>query len=492
MSDDRRVVVIGSGPAGAMVAYELVRKGIPVTMLETGEDIQRGTLVRMAGRNLYRYLPPMTKATGFVVTGDPETNLEYNYALGGLSNQWTGAVPRFCAEDFTAGEQVHGKYRWPVTYSDLAPFYEIAERTMEITADPSDVPNLPAGYCDYRHQVPQDWQSVRRAALKRGQGFTTMPLADGPPFLFLRRGTSFNSYSKLLAELPGEPWFKLLTQAHALKLEWDGQKKKAVAAIYCDSQTMAHHRVSASAFVVACGPLNSPKLLFNSACNDHPDGMGNGAGLLGRYLHDHPREWWAVDVDTPLTSLSPPAYLTRLPHASSDPLLASSWTLGAFGTVGKIKSRFGQKTTYFGVQVFGTMVPEEKYYVGPATDEKDEFGFPALEVHISFDENVLDNVVKAREHLLQLMQDAGHRGAIREIVPTLVPGTAKHYGGAARMHASPKFGVTDGFNRLHEMPNVLVVDASCFTTGVEKNPTLTVMALAARAADRLAHDLKAM
>ena len=105
MSDDRRVVVIGSGPAGAMAAYELVRKGIPVTMLETGEGIQRSTLVRMAGRNLYRRLPPMTKATGFVVTGDPETNLEYNYALGGLSNQWTGAVPRFCAEDFTAGQR---------------------------------------------------------------------------------------------------------------------------------------------------------------------------------------------------------------------------------------------------------------------------------------------------------------------------------------------------------------------------------------------------
>ena len=83
MSDDRRVVVIGSGPAGAMAAYELVRKGIPVTMLETGEDIQHGTLVRLAGRNLFRRLPPMTKAEGFVVTGDPETNLEYNYALGG-------------------------------------------------------------------------------------------------------------------------------------------------------------------------------------------------------------------------------------------------------------------------------------------------------------------------------------------------------------------------------------------------------------------------
>jgi len=491
MSDDRRVVVIGSGPAGAMAAYELVRKGIPVTMLETGEDIQHGTLVRLAGRNLFRRLPPMTKAAGFVVTGDPETNLEYNYALGGLSNQWTGAVPRFCAEDFTAGEQIHEKYRWPVTYNDIAAYYEIAERTMEITADPGDVPSLPAGYCDYRQQVPKDWQSVRQAALKHGQGFTTMPLADGPPYLVLSRGTSFNSYSKLIARLVDKPGFKLITRAHALKLEWDGQKKKVMAAVYCDRQTMAHHRVNASAFIVACGPLGSPKLLFNSACKDHPNGMGNSAGLLGKYLHDHPREWWAVDMDTPLTSLSPPAYLTRLPHASSDPLLASSWTLGAFGTVGKIKSRLGQKTTYFGVQVFGTMVPEEKYYVSPSKNDKDEFGLPALEVHIRFDEKVLDNMVKARQHLMQLMQEAGHNGAIREIVPTLVPGTAKHYGGAVRMHASPKFGVTDGFNRLHDISNVLVVDASSFTTGAEKNPTVTVMALAARSADRLARDLRA-
>jgi len=137
-------------------------------------------------------------------------------------------------------------------------------------------------------------------------------------------------------------------------------------------------------------------------------------------------------------------------------------------------------------------VPEEKYYVAPTRDDKDEFGFPALKVHIRFDEKVLDNVVRAREHLMQLMQDAGHKGAIREVAPTLVPGTAKHYGGAARMHASPKYGVTDGFNRLHDIPNVMVVDASCFTTGAEKNPTLTVMALAARSADRLARDLKAM
>src|SRR5262245_41837546 len=97
--DDRRVVVIGSGPAGAMAAHELVRNGIPVTLLESGEDIQRGALIRIAGRNLYRNLPPMTKTTGYIVTGDPETNLEYSYALGGISNQWTRAMTRLCAEE---------------------------------------------------------------------------------------------------------------------------------------------------------------------------------------------------------------------------------------------------------------------------------------------------------------------------------------------------------------------------------------------------------
>ena len=150
------------------------------------------------------------------------------------------------------------------------------------------------------------------------------------------------------------------------------------------------------------------------------------------------------------------------------------------------------KNRSFGVQVFGTMMPKEQYYVRPSGDQKDEFGLPSLEVHIEFEPEVLANVVAARQHLLELLNDAGYKARILEIVPQLVPGTAKHYGGATRMHASPTYGVTDAYNRLYDAPNVLVVDASSFTTGAEKNPTLTLMALAARSADRLARDLKAM
>jgi choline dehydrogenase-like flavoprotein len=99
-------------------------------------------------------------------------------------------------------------------------------------------------------------------------------------------------------------------------------------------------------------------------------------------------------------------------------------------------------------------------------------------------------MVRARQHLLNLMGEAGSRATLDEIVPTLFPGTAAHYGGTTRMHAKPQYGVVDAWNRVYGAPNVLVCDAGCFTTAAEKNPTLTVMAIAARAAHRLAEDLK--
>ena len=77
-----------------------------------------------------------------------------------------------------------------------------------------------------------------------------------------------------------------------------------------------------------------------------------------------------------------------------------------------------------------------------------------------------------------------------EISAQHYPGLSIHYGGTIRMHKDPEYGVLDGWNRVHEAPNLLVTDASCFTTGPEKNPTLTMMALAMRAADKLAEDLK--
>jgi choline dehydrogenase-like flavoprotein len=459
-------------------------------MLEAGTGFQSGLLLRLGGKNLYRRTPVLHEEAGHSVTGDPRTLCYVKFAPGGLSNNWTGAVPRFAPEDFTEGERLHERYRWPVTYSDLAPYYEKVERYIKVTADPRDVPQLPGGHVSYRSRLPDDWKDVERAANRLGQGFTSYPLADGPPNLLVRRGTAFNSYSGVVRRLLRLPNFRLLTGAHALQLEWSPTKRRVVGVLYFSRHTGRMERLGASAVVVACGPLGSTKLLHNSVSHDFPHGLGNSHGLLGHYLHDHPREWWSFEMERPLSFLAPAGYLTRLPYDTSPPLLATSWTLGTVSVQDRIRSRFGMKGTAVGVQMIGTMVPSEACFAKPAASKKDEFGLPALDVCIRYSDAEVGNVVRARQHMLDLMEDAGCRALIGEIVPTLFPGTIAHYGGSARMHEKPEFGVVDAWNRVYDAPNVLVCDAACFTTAAEKNPTLTVMAIAARAATRLAHDLK--
>src|SRR5256885_1449004 len=113
MLNGRRVIVIGSGPAGAMAAWQLVRQRGPGTMLESGTGQPRGLLVRAAGRNVFRRTPPVSSPNGqFLATGDPATTWSSHLALGGLSNQWTGAVPRFAPGDFREGERLDERYRW--------------------------------------------------------------------------------------------------------------------------------------------------------------------------------------------------------------------------------------------------------------------------------------------------------------------------------------------------------------------------------------------
>jgi choline dehydrogenase-like flavoprotein len=317
-----------------------------------------------------------------------------------------------------------------------------------------------------------------------------LPLADGPPWMLVRRGTAFNSFTNIVRPLLRSPHFKLITGAHVLRLEWSAAKKQVSAVIYHNRADGSQHRLAAAAVVIACGPLNSTKLLFDSACPDFPEGLGNTEGLLGAYLHDHPRDWWAFDLEKPISRLSPAAYLTRAPYAESSPLLATSWTLGLASKQDKILSLTPLKGRTVGVQVFGTMVPQAHHYVRPHRCKTDEFGLPILDICIRFDTEVLDTMVAARARLLEIMDNAGYRCTLHEALPRLLPGSSAHYGGTVRMHSSRKYGVTDAWSRLHDVPNVSVADASCFTTNSEKNPTLTAMALAARAAHRIADDLK--
>lgn len=491
-NDGRVVVVVGSGPSGASAARQLVSRGIPVIMLEAGSTGPSGLLVRVMGRNVYRIKPDGSFGSdsgSHRNTGDPRTVWFYNLALGGLSNQWTGAVPRFAPQDFTEGQRLHDKYRWPISYAELEPYYTETEKVMGVVGSGVSVPNLPAGFVGQARGLPRDWRALARGFESHGQGLTLLPLADGSRFMLVRRGTGFNSYSNIVEPLLESPLFSLRTDARALRLEWSGAKRRVTAVVYRTSDGV-EHRLEAAAFVLTAGPLNTTKLLFDSKCSDFPEGLGNSRDVLGRYLHDHPREWWVFETERPLSQLIPAAYVTRRPYDVSEPLLATSWTLGASSNRDKLLSFTPIKGRSFGVQVFGTMVPVEHYRVTPAIDETDELGLTKLSIHLRYDEQAVNTAVAARQHLMDLFESAGVRARLELVPPDqLIPGTSVHYGGTARMHDLPEFGVVDRYNRLFDAANVLVCDASCFTTGAEKNPTLTAMAIAARAADTLANDV---
>jgi choline dehydrogenase-like flavoprotein len=483
--EGERIVVIGSGPSGAMAARTLVEHGAPVTMLESGTHVPEGALVRVMGRNVFRKRPSTAPARH-------DTPWLQSLVPGGLSNYWVGASPRFSPDDFVEGQRLHERYRWPVEYGDLVGYYECAERVLRIVGDPTGVPNLPAPIVLRQRKLPGDWRDVARVAAAAGHGLAPMPLADGPDWLVSRTGVGFNSFTRVVRPLLQRPDFELRLGAHALKLEWCGTSRRVTSVIYRNRLTGEDERISAAGVVVAAGPLASTGLLLNSSCSDFPEGLGNTDGLLGHYLHEHPSQWFPIELkDGGLPRLSQAAYLTRGPVASSDPLLAGGSTIGFASTRDKIRSALPGLTHEFGVVVFGTMVPLESNTLDLDPQQPDEFGQPGVRPNIGYAADELRNLANVRQRLGEILDTAGYPCAVPRCVPDPVPGTSVHYGGTVRMHASPRYGVLNGWSRMHAVDNVVVADASAFTTGVEKNPTLTAMALAARGAERLAYDLRA-
>ena len=489
---DERVIVIGSGPCGAIAALQLTRRGVPVTLLESGRRRPGGLLIRMAGNTILRRMPAGTidGHDGYDATLDPDTEWWRDLTPGGLSNHWTAAVPRFAATDFGHGVDVDPVHRWPVTYDELAPFYDSVEEVIGVTGLGRSMSNLPGNRVRGRVELPSGWERLVGPAASFGHSVVPLPMAKGARWMAVRRGTEFNSWTEVVERLEGTDRFEVVLGAHVTRLNWAPDRSRVDSVDYLDRESGETVTMQARAVVVAAGDIHSTKLLLTSTSDDFPTGLGDVHGVLGRYLHDHPRDYWTFTTEQALTLPAQPVYMTRETPETSDPLLAAAWTIGLARASDRLKTYVRAKGREFSVQVFGTMLADPDHHVRLDAGSVNGLGQPKLKIHFGYDAATRQNMVDARMRLNDVLTTAGvgYR-PIGVDSPSLTPGSSVHFAGSVRMHDDPRYGMLDRWNQLHAVPNVLVVDKSCFTTGPEKNPTLTAMALAARAADHLADEL---
>ncbi len=488
-ADGEAIVIIGSGPAAQWAAAQLVERGLPVTMLDSGSEAPRGVIVRAAGNTIYRRMGySLLSKDRLDSTTPPTVAWVSSLSNGGLSNYWTAAVPRFAPDDFTEGGRLDERYVWPIGYGDLAPYYDLVDQRLNVTAgDP--ILGVPSNEARHRWTPPDDWGQAIAAAQRSGDGLGAMPMAKGNPWMVAARGTEFSSYHCVIRPLLEWANFTFKPGAHVTRLRWSSSDSRVDGVEYLDRATSTTRTLRARGVVLAAGAIDSTMIMLRSRSDDFPTGLGNSGGLVGRYLHDHPREWWPAQLDRPMRALSHPIYAPRRDHADSDPLLAASHTIGLQRPVQRLKTYVRARTNTIGVQTFGTMVPQPEVGVELVEHGSD----PAADrprLNISYDEATVRNVVTSRDRFRDVMASGGLGVRITGEFNPMRPGSSVHLGGTIRMHASPQFGVLDEWNRVHDASNVVVCDLSCFTTGPEKNPTPTAMAIAARAADQLARDLE--
>jgi choline dehydrogenase-like flavoprotein len=463
-----------------------------VLLLEAGSERSAlGLTVRLGGFTVLKYRRPLKLRDGVAATADADAQLYEELAPGGLSNHWSCAVPRFSREDFEDAARAGEAFAWPIGYDDVAPWYEKVEPLLHIAGASAGSAQLPAGSVLRSRKLPPDWMPLADEARREGRTLAPMPYAYGAETTLTLSGTVFNSFVRLIRPELRAGRLKTSYGARVVRLDWSPQTRRVEAVIVRDATTGAESRVPCGAVVLAAGAVGTPAILLASTNAQFPDGLGNSHGVLGRYLHDHPLGKLTIDLGTPI-AIHPPSYLTRPALDRAPPLYAAAcmqWS-GAPLVAQSLWMRTPGKLPWVGFSVFGTMAPSRDNWVALDSARPSADGSTGLNLHVTIPKESREALDKARDDMVGALERAGMKPRVRiwHIEPA---GNSHHYGGTCRMHASPLLGVLDGRSRMHAVPNVAVADSSAFTTGPEKNPVLTAMALAARAGHYLAEDLKA-
>ena len=446
------------------------------------------------------------------------------YQVGGRSLLWARQTQRWSKYDFEGPARDGFAVDWPIGYDDLAPWYSHVEKFAGISGNRDGLAELPDGEFmpgfplnaaedHFRRQVAKNYPgrhviSARCAHLSKPQPIHyEQGRVQCQNRTLCQRGCPFGGYFS--SNSSTIPWalksgrLTLKPDQVVQAILYDEQKGRATGIRVIDTHTKATTEYYAPVLFVNAGSLNTNLLLLNSTSHRFPNGLGNDSGLLGKYVafHNYSARVFAEYEGLPglTTDGRNPAgggYLPRFRNVfrqETDFLRGYATSFGAsrglvrpeHGLGASLKQQLerpalGPWTVHSGMM--GETIPKETNYVRLDPTRKDEWGIPLLAISVAYDANDAKMKQDFFEQFTEMYTRAGFTN-IRAQDSHQAPGLDIHEMGGVRMGRDPKTSLLNQWNQLHACPNVYVTDGACMTSTSTQNPSLTYMALTARAAD---------
>jgi choline dehydrogenase-like flavoprotein len=453
------------------------------------------------------------------------------YQVGGKSLLWARQTQRWSKYDFEGPARDGFAVDWPIRYEDIAPWYSHVELFAGISGNKDGVETLPDGEFLPPWEMNVVEKSIRERILAnykdrhvmigrcahltkpkeihlqqgRGQCQARSLCERGCPF-----GGYFSSNSSTLPWAAKTGNLTLRPDSVVHSIIYDDKKGKATGVRVVDRLTKQATEYFAKIIFVNAATLNTNLILLNSTSSRFPNGLGNDNGLLGKYVAFHNyRGSMSSTFDGPMDSY----YYGRRPAAVMMPnfrnvykqetdfmrgyMVFYSATRPGWGhTVegeqlgGAYKDALAEAGDW-GVYMMmqGETIPKETNHVHLSADQKDDWGIPLLKVSVDYDDN---DVKSLKDFLVQgaeMLDKAGCKNIVTRDSKQ-APGLDIHEIGGVRMGKDPKTSLLNKWNQIHACPNVFVTDGACMTSTSTQNPSLTFMAITARAANYAASELK--
>ncbi|MCF3111263.1 GMC family oxidoreductase [Niabella sp. CC-SYL272] len=451
------------------------------------------------------------------------------YQLGGKSLIWARQTQRWSNFDFEGPLRDRFAVDWPIRYEDLAPWYSYVEKFAGISGNRDGLATLPDGdflppmemSCVEKHfqKVVSKKYKDRHVIIGRCAHITEaqpVHLQQGRVNCqyrnLCRRGCLFGGYfSSNAATLP---WalktgnLSIRTQSIVESILYDTKTGRSTGVRVIDAVTNAATEYFARIIFVNASTLATNQILLNSKSSRFPQGLGNDNGLLGKYLAFHNYRGKAEATYNGLLQYTTNgrrpngAYIPRFRNVHRQEtgfLRGYAVALGGWrplvepqGWGGELRQTLEhpkEAVWKISAGMMGETIPKESNYVSLHADEKDQWGIPLLKIHVQYDDNDEKMLRDYFEQMKEMFDEAGFSD-ITVTDTRQAPGLDIHEMGGVRMGNDPATSLLNRYNQLHTCKNVFVTDGACMTSTGTQNPSLTYMALTARACDYVIRAMK--